>query len=71
MTKVSWDIEPFSHDCQKTETKAIIILTPTNHKESKQQNEPITIPSNNTCNSLKAQEKSHVHDAIGFGVASH
>ena len=24
-----------------------------------------------TCNSLKAQEKSHVHDAIGFGFASH
>ena len=24
-----------------------------------------------TCNSLKAREKSRVHDAIGFGFASH
>ena len=24
-----------------------------------------------TCNSLKAQEKSRVHGAIGFGFASH
>ena len=24
-----------------------------------------------TCNSLKAQEKSHVHGAIGLGFASH
>ena len=56
---------------EKTKTKAIIIITPTNQNKSKERNEPITIPSNNipVTRSL-AQEKSHTHGAIGFGVAS-
>ena len=37
------DIERFSNDCRKTKTKAI---TPTNHKRSRQRDEPITTPSN-------------------------
>ena len=60
-------IEQFSNDCRNTKTKAI---TPTNHNRSSQRDEPITIPSS-YCNSLKAQEKSRVHGAIGFGFSSH
>ena len=61
-------IERFSNDCRKTKTKAI---TPTNHNRSRQRDEPITIPSNNTCNSLEAREKSRVRGAIGFACDSH
>ena len=61
-------IERFSNDCRKTKTKAI---TPTNHNRSRQRDEPITMPSNYTCNSLEAREKSRVHGVIGFGFASH
>ena len=61
--ELSRRLERFSNDRRKTKTKAI---TPTNHNRSRQRDEPITIPSN-TCNSLKAREKSRVHGAIGFG----
>ena len=39
----SFQIGRFSNDCRKTKTKAI---TPTNHKRSRQHDEPITIGSN-------------------------
>ena len=59
-------LERFSNDCRKTKTK-----TPTNHNRNKHRHEPIRIPSNYTCNSLEAREKSRVHGAIGFSFASH
>ena len=52
----------------KNKTKA---TTPTNHNTNKQRHEPITVPSNYTCNLLEAQEKSRVQGAIGCGFASH
>ena len=61
-----WKIEWFSNDCRKTKTKAI---TSTNNNSSKQRDEPITIPSNFSSNSLKAPEISRLRGAIGFGFA--
>ena len=46
------------------------ILRPTNHKSSKQRDEPIRIPSNYS-NLLKAREKSRAQVVIGFTFAAH
>ena len=41
--KQQLEIERFSNDCRKTNTK---VITLTNHKRSKQRDQPIRIPSN-------------------------
>ena len=44
---------------------------PINHNRNEQRNEPITILTIITSNSLEAREQSRVHGVIGFGFASH
>ena len=61
------DIERFSTYYRKDQTK---VITPTNHRKSKQCGEPIRIPRNYLLLAQSA-EKSRVQGAIGFGFASH
>ena len=46
---------------EKTKTKAIIIITPTNQNKSKERNEPITVPSNNIPVTHSKHRKNHTH----------
>ena len=57
--------ERFSNDCRKTNTKVIEPIT-AGANSAMNQSEFIAI----TCNLLKAREKSHAQDTIGFGFAS-
>ena len=66
---VRCSIEWFSNDRRKTKIKAI---TPTNLNRGRQRDEPILSHFVAIIyNSLKAQEKSRVHCANGFGFNSH
>jgi len=60
-------MERFSNDCRKTNTK--LLLRPITTREERAMNQSEVLA--NTCNLLKAREKSRVQGATGFGFASH
>ena len=60
-------IEQFSNDCRNPKPKQLLRPITTGADSAMNQSQFLAV----TCNWLKAQEKSHVHGAIGFGFASH
>ena len=52
---------------EKTKAKQLLQPITTGADSAMEQSQFLAI----TCNSLEAREKSQVHDAVGFGLASH
>ena len=61
-------LKQFSNECRNINTK---VNTPTNHKRSKQRDQPIKFPVVACDLILKAWEKVRVHGAIGSCFASY
>ena len=67
LTQLGTWLERFSNDCRKTKPKQLLRPITIGTNSSMSQSQFLAI----TCNSLEEREKSRVHDAVGFGFASH